>query len=188
MPGALLQAFFTAFFIAVQDFLNDALEKEFRGAGVPVAQGGIHPVGGEVALPGVQPHDGPALAAGFLLTEGHHPPGQAPAASGGLDAEGVDDGHLFRFGGDRPGDVSVFRELDAVEVHYAPEKTVRFSHVEGPGLQRLTGGIGGGVLSPLPVGVDGTGFFPVQDGVINRGDAVQVGGHRGSDGHNCISL
>ena len=88
------------FLIAVQYFPNEALEKELRGPGIPVAQNGIHPVGGEVPLPGVQPHDGLALAACLLLAEGHHPPCQAPARPGGVDAERVDDGHLVSFGGE----------------------------------------------------------------------------------------
>ncbi len=70
------------FFVAVQNFPDEALEEELRSSGVPVAQGGIHPVGGEIPLPGVQPHDGFALAAGRLLAEGHHLPGQAPACPG----------------------------------------------------------------------------------------------------------
>ena len=74
------------FLIAVQYFPNEALEKELRGPGIPVAQNGIHPVGGEVPLPGVQPHDGFPLTAGFLLAEGHHLFG--PALPGGVPGGG----------------------------------------------------------------------------------------------------
>ena len=69
--------------------MDEAHEEEFRSPGKAVAQGGVHAVGGEISLPGVQTYHGPALAAAGLLAEGHQLPGPAPARLGGVDAESV---------------------------------------------------------------------------------------------------
>ena len=60
-------------------------------------------------------------------------------------------------------DGAVLRQLDAVQVHHAPEDAVLLAHVEGAGLQGLAGGVDGGVFAPLPVGIDGALCLSVQD-------------------------
>ena len=168
-------------FVTVEILPHKPHEEELRRSGVAVAQGGVQAVGGQVPLPGVQPDDGAALAAGLRLAEGHHLPGVSPAGTGGTDAQGMDHPHLLRRGGNGPGDGAVLRQLDAVQVHYAPEDAVLLAHVEGAGLQGLAGGVDGGVFAPLPVGVDGALCLSVQDLLIDVRGLGQVRGGGKSD-------
>ena len=159
------------FFIAVEYLGEKVLEEEVAGPGEAVPQPGVHGVGREVALIGVQAHSALALAAQLLLTEVHQPPGQPPAGQAGADDQGVDDPHLFRGGGDGPGDLAVFRELDSVEVDTAADCALLLQHPESALLKGLTGGVPGGIPAPLPVGIgDGAGVLLVQDLLIDPGD------------------
>ena len=138
-------------------------------------------VGGQIPLPGIQPDDGAAQAAGLLLAEGHHLPGVAPAMTGGADTQRVDDAHLIPGGGDGPGDGIVFRQLETVQIHHAPEDAVLLTHIEGAGLLGLPGGVDGGVFAPLPVGIDGALCLSVQDLLIDICGLRQVRGGGESD-------
>ena len=136
---------------------------------------------------GVQAHSALALAAQLLLTEVHQPPGQPPAGQAGTDDQGVDDPYLLRGGGDGPGDLAVFRELDPIEVDTAADRALLLQDPEGALLQRLTGGVPGGIPAALPVGIgDRAGVLQVQDLVIDPGDGVQIGVTGGSDHHGSL--
>lgn len=175
------------FFVAVQILPHKAHEEELRLPGIVVPQGGIQMVGGQIPLPGIQPDDGAAQAAGLLLAEGHHLPGVAPAMTGGADTQRVDDAHLIPGGGDGPGDGIVFRQLEAVQIHHAPEDAVLLTHIEGAGLLGLPGGVDGGVFAPLPVGIDGTLLLLVQNFLINFSGLGQVRGSGKTD-HGDLSF
>ena len=164
------------FFIAVEHLGEKVLEEEVAGPGEAVAQPGIHGIGRNIMDIGVQAHSALALAAQLLLTEVHQPPGQPPAGQAGTDDQGVDDPYLLRGGGDGPGDLAVFRELDPIEVDTAADRALLLQDPEGALLQRLTGGVPGGIPAALPVGIgDRAGVLQVQDLVIDPGDGVQIG-------------
>ena len=68
--------------------------------------------------------------------------------------QGVDNGHLIVLGGDGPAAVFVFRQLDAIEIHAAPDRAVLVhAYIQGPGVENAPGGVGGGVSAPLPASV-----------------------------------
>ena len=97
----------------------------------------------------VEPHDGLALTAGGVLGKGHHLPGQALPRPVRMDGQGVDDGDLIVLGGDGPAAVFVFRQLDAVEIHTAPDCAVLVhAYIQGPGVEDIPGGVGGGGKRP----------------------------------------
>ena len=140
-------------------------------------------VGGIVVHPGIQPQNGFALAAGSVLGKDHHFAGQPLARPGGIDGQGVDDGHLVVIGRGGPAAVLVFRQLISVEVHAAPDGAVLVhAYIQRPGLENAPGGVGGGVGAPLPAGVVGAGgVLLVQNGLINGGHGGEVGFLRTSD-------
>ena len=71
-----------------------------------------------------------------------------------MDGQGVDNGDLIVLGGDGPAAVFVFRQLDAVEIHAAPDGAVLVhAYIQGPGVENAPGGFGGGVSAPLPASV-----------------------------------
>ena len=128
-----------------------AHEKGVYHAGKPVAKSGVEVVGGIVVHPGIQPQNGFALAAGSVLGKDHHFAGQPLARPGGIDGQGVDDGHLVVIGRGGPAAVLVFRQLISVEVHAAPDGAVLVhAYIQGPGVEDIPGGVGGGVSAPLP--------------------------------------
>ena len=75
-----------------------------------------------------------------------------------MDGQGVDNGDLIVLGGDGPAAVFVFRQLDAIEIHAAPDRAVLVhAHIQSPGVENIPGGVGGGVSAPLPACVMQTG-------------------------------
>ena len=75
-----------------------------------------------------------------------------------MDGQGVDNGDLIVLGGDGPAAVFVFRQLDAVEIHAAPDRAILiYAYIQGPGVEDIPGGAGGGVSAPLPACVMQTG-------------------------------
>ena len=164
-------------FVAVEDLVDEALKEKLRGSGEGISQSRIHPVGGEIPLPGVKTNGGLALPAGLFFAECHHLAGVAPAAHGGMDTERVNDSNLFRYGRDLPWNEVIFRQLDAVQIDNTPERAVLFTHVQSTGFQDLTGSVEGGIFSALPVGVDSSVFLLREDGVVNgfnRGRSAAV--------------
>ena len=146
------------FFVEIQGAVDVAHEEGVHRPGEAVADGRVEVVGNGVAHASVEPHDGLALTAGGVLGKGHHLPGQALSRPVRMDGQGVDDGDLIALGGDGPAAVFVFRQLDAVEIHAAPDRAILiYAYIQGPGVEDIPGGVGGGVSAPLPACVMQTG-------------------------------
>lgn len=162
-------------FVAVEILPHKAHEEELRRSGVAVAQGGVR---------GWQAGSPPRWSSRMTVRPWRRASASQKATTCRAYPRPEQEGRMHRVwitptssaaAGMVPGDGAVLRQLDAVQVHHAPEDAVLLAHVEGAGLQ------GGGRcrwwgICPAPVGIDGALCLSVQDLLIDICGLRQVRG------------